>query len=163
MVRFYHTGPEPLSDHGAPDGADLQLVDDLHAIGDSGSARRSHHVASAGAAWHRQTNQARQSNHRGDHQHAFERIDHSGSADEGKRLFQEYQGDCGAVDPTGAMAVDSQHRFQGIPRRQNDRQYCPGGSRYRLTAVFRIISEMPGRQRATATGLPKTCPTTSRT
>ena len=38
---FTRPGPEPLSDHGAPEGADLQLVDNLHAIGDSGPARRS--------------------------------------------------------------------------------------------------------------------------
>jgi hypothetical protein len=67
--------------------ADLQLVDGLHATGNTGQARRSDHFAPAGAAWNRTADMARQSNHRGNHQHACNGASHSGGADEDQCLF----------------------------------------------------------------------------
>ncbi len=54
------------------DRSDLQLVDGLHAAGNSGQACRGDHLATAGAARHRAADPAQQSNHGGSHQHAFQ-------------------------------------------------------------------------------------------
>src|ERR1035441_10409395 len=61
--RLHDTRPAALPDHGADHRLGLQLVDDLHAVGNPGQTRRSHHLAAAGPAWHRPPNPSRESDH----------------------------------------------------------------------------------------------------
>src|SRR5665213_4479048 len=139
MVGIYHPGSETLSDYGASDSADLQLVDGLHEAGNPGTARRGDYFASAGAAWNCAANQARQSNHCGDHQHPCDGIGDSSGADQNQRLLQGYKRECGAVDSEGALATDPQRRLQGFSQWQDDGKYSPADIADRLTALFRFI------------------------
>jgi len=49
--------------NGADHGLGIQLVDDLHALGNRGQTCRSDHLAATGTAWHRAANAARESDH----------------------------------------------------------------------------------------------------
>src|ERR1022692_3186826 len=84
LAKLWHYEEQPW---GASDSTDLQLVDGLHETGNSREARRGDYFASAGAAWNCAADQARQSDHGGDHQHPCDGIGDSSGADENQRLF----------------------------------------------------------------------------
>ena len=105
MVGLHHAGPEPLPDHGAHHGADLQLVDDLHALGipdKHAEAITSRPLALHGIA--RQTRHANQTTVEITSTHSKAPVI-AGGADEGERLFQAHQDDCGAVDSSRTLAL----------------------------------------------------------
>jgi len=53
VVRFYHARPEAMPDHGAHHGLGLQLVDDLHALGNPGLVRVRRHKDRYTSMWKR--------------------------------------------------------------------------------------------------------------
>src|SRR5438093_6597622 len=60
VVRIYHARPEAMPDHGAHHGLGLQLVGDLHALGNPGQACGSGDLASVGVVRHSSADPARQ-------------------------------------------------------------------------------------------------------
>jgi hypothetical protein len=116
----------------------LQLVDDLHAVGHSGEARRGDHLASAGTAWDSSADPARQSNHGRGHQHACQSAGDRRCAGQSQRVPQTNQGHCGAINSTGTVEADSQRCLSTISPREGAWRHWPRGRRYRLNAVFRI-------------------------
>src|ERR1019366_92879 len=107
-------------------------------LGNPRQTRRSHHLAAVGTAGRRPANPARESDHRGDHQHARQGRADCGGSDQGERVSQANQSDCGAVDARAAVEANSQRCVSSIPGWQGHRK--PWSSRRcpRLTAVFRI-------------------------
>src|SRR5260370_12746350 len=132
LVRLHHARSEAMPDHGADHRLGLQLVDDLHAFGNPGQTRRSHHLAAVGLTRHRPADPSWKSDHGGDYEHACEGFADGGNLDEGERVSQANQGDCGAVDAKGAMEADSQRRVSPIPWWQGHRKRWPARRRPRL-------------------------------
>jgi hypothetical protein len=60
-------------------------------------------------------------------------------ADQGERVPQANQGDCGAVNSSRTLAADSQRRLSVFSPWEGARKRWPSGRSYRLTAVFRLI------------------------
>src|SRR5258707_782711 len=139
MGRLHDTRPETLPDHGADYRLGLQLVDDLHAVRNPGQTRRSHHLAAVSTARHRPANPARESDHGGDHEHARKGLADRGNSNQGERVSQPNQNDCGAVDARGTVEADSQRGVSSLPRWQGHWKHWPARRCPRLTAVFRFI------------------------
>ena len=117
MGRIHDAGPEAMPGDGAHNGTHLQLLADLHALGNSGQTCRGSDIAAAGAARHRAADPARQSDDGGDHQHLCEGIADYCGIDAGQRLSETNKGKCGAVDATRTMAPDPQRSFSSFSLR----------------------------------------------
>src|SRR5215475_2827565 len=87
---LYDARPEALPGDGADYGPGLQLVDSVHAAGNSGEARRSDYLTAASAARHRTADAARQSNQGGGHQHAFQGAGDGHGFEQGERVSSAY-------------------------------------------------------------------------
>src|ERR1039458_9561867 len=62
-----------------------------------------------------------------------------GNSDQGERVSQANQSDCGAIDAKGAVEADSQRRVPSLPRWQGHRNHWSARRCHRLTAVFRFM------------------------
>lgn len=71
-------------------------------------------LAPAGAPRHSSTDTARQSNRGGGHRHAYQRVGDRRSADQGDRVPQRNQDDCGPVASTHMLATDPQPCLSAI-------------------------------------------------
>ena len=138
--RVHDTGSETMPAHGAFYGADLQLVDNLHAAGNPGQACRGRHFATTGPARNRANDQARQPDNGRSDQHPFQgRIDHQSP---GKSQWitpsNKNEGRCGAVDVDCQVEPHPKRCIPVFPPRNHTEQRCPAHPNYRLTAVFRM-------------------------
>ena len=86
VVGIYDARPEAMPNHGAYCRPDLQLVDDLHASGNSRQTCRGSDVASDGVTRHSLADAAQQPNHRGNHEPARHGSSHCGGIDEGEQV-----------------------------------------------------------------------------
>src|SRR5260370_1592606 len=110
MGWLHDTRPETMPNHGAYHRLGIQLVDDLHAFGNPGQARRSGDLKAPGVARHRPANQSRKSDHGGDHEHAFEGTADRGNTDQSERVSEAHHSYCGAVNSWRAVEADSHRR-----------------------------------------------------
>src|SRR6516225_9370251 len=149
MGGLHYARPEPLPSDGADHCPDLQLVDRFYAVGHPRQTRRGDYLASAGAAWDHAPDAAPQPNQSGGHQYPFQGPGDRRSLDQGERVPEANQGDCGAVDSSGLVAAYPQCRFSVFSPRQGAWEHWPARRGYRLTAVFRLIGEF-ARQARTA-------------
>src|SRR5215472_7579717 len=127
-----------MPDHGTDHRLGLQLVDDLHAVGNPGQTRRSHHLAAAGLAWHRPANPARQPDQGGDHQYTRQGLEDCRNSDQCERVPEAYSDDCGAVDAMGPVEAHSERSLSSIAWWEGPWKHRPAHRFSRLTAVFRL-------------------------
>ena len=130
--------PKTMPDYGADHRLGLQLVDDLHAPGNSGQTRRSHYLPALSLARHRPADASRESDHGGDYEHACEGITDRPNIDPGEQVSAPNQSDCGAVQPRGAVEADSQRCISSILRGEGHWKHWPVGRCNGLTAVSRM-------------------------
>src|SRR6516162_10228420 len=145
MGGLPYARPEPLPSDGADHCPDLQLVDRFYAAGHPRPTRRGDYLASAGAAWDRAPDAAQQPNQSGGHQYPFQGSGDRRSLDQGERVPEANQGDCGAVDSSGPVAADPQCRLSVFSPRQGAWEHWPARRGYRLTAVFRMNAATASR------------------
>ena len=78
-----------------------------------------------------------------DHEHARGGLTDRGNSDQGERVSQAHQSDCGALNAEGALGSDSQRRLPPILGGQGDRKHRSPCRCSRLTALLRTMTMRP--------------------